>query len=170
MPVAFRKTKGEIREDLLEEYESLGRPGAGKKLKEVVQDVEDEMSRNLDFKLDKVNKNLFLVCGDQRTKLPDIDNGWKHQIFKEQVTGIPYISTGKTATRCIRFFQEDAEVPTEKKTAAPNASKLEVTQGGLPGSGKAPPSSTVPGGPGLQCHCNLKYVRIYLYAILYKAG
>ena len=53
-----RKSKGEIRKDLLNEYDALGKPGSGKTLRAVVQDVEDEMSKNLEFSINKDGKTL----------------------------------------------------------------------------------------------------------------
>ena len=128
-----RKPKGEIRKDLLNEYDTLGKPGAGKTLQEVIQDVEDLMSKNLEFTVEKEGKSLYLVCGEKKVALTD--KNWKQQVFKESATGIPYLTTGKATMRCIRFFHdqpdtEDADLPS-KQTKQPQP--LTPVQPSLPG-------------------------------------
>lgn len=115
----LRKEKGEIRKDLLNEYESLGRPGHGKTLHKVCSEVEDEFSKNLEFKVEKVGKIYWLHCGKKKVQLPD--KPWKCEIFTEPTTNIPFISDGKTSTRCLHFFHEE-----EPKRATPgNPSQAE---------------------------------------------
>ena len=62
-----RKSKGEIRKDLLNEYDALGKPGSGKTLRAVVQDVEDEMSKNLEFQSTKTGKPC-ISCAVERNE------------------------------------------------------------------------------------------------------
>lgn len=127
-----RKTKGQIRKDLTNEYEALGRPGAGKTLAEVMQAVEDDMSKNLEFKIEKSGKILWLHCGKRKVQLPD--KGWKLQIFKEP-SGIPFLSTGKLSQRCVHEVQD---TPAKAKVS------VEVSEVPLPG-GATTPSTAIPG-------------------------
>ncbi|CAK9047626.1 Uncharacterized protein SCF082_LOCUS26656 [Durusdinium trenchii] len=108
-----KKKKGEIRADLILEYTNLGRPGSNKSLQEVIADVEADMSKNLDFTLEKRGKNFILKCGKNEVAL-DPTKAWKQQIFKEP-SGIPFVSDGKVSERCVNIFQkhEEAEAAAE---------------------------------------------------------
>lgn len=129
--------KKDIREDLLNEYETLGRPGSGKSIQEVIQSVEDEMSKNLTFTLEKAptGKVVALVCGKTRILLPKGD--WKNQIYKDQ-QGIPFVSTGKQSFRCIHLFREHEESNKEKEGSVKKNSsgsvKMEPLGVPLPGN------------------------------------
>lgn len=129
-----RKSKGEIRKDLLNEYDALGKPGSGKTLRAVVQDVEDEMSKNLEFSINKDGKTLYLLCGGKkRVKLEDPK--LKPQIFRETNTGIPYMTNGKTQTRCVRFFQMADDVESTENKNEMGDNKVHPAPAGLPGAG-----------------------------------
>lgn len=138
-----RKKKGEIRADLILEYTNLGRPGSNKSLQEVIADVEADMSKNLDFTLEKRGKNFILKCGKNEVAL-DPTKAWKQQIFKEP-SGIPFVSDGKVSERCVNIFQkhEEAEAAAEvegkpKDEKASSSSKVEVASVPLPGAASAP--------------------------------
>ena len=136
-----RKTKGEIKEDLLNEYEALGRPGAGKTLQRVMQDVEDDMSKNLEFKIEKSGKIMWLHCGKKKVQLKE--TGWKQQIFKEP-SGIPFLSTGKVSKRCVRFFDEDDV----GKGVVTKDSKDSLELSAVPLPGASTPSTAMPAHSG----------------------
>ena len=102
-----RKSKGQIKQDLLNEYESVGKPCQGKSLEKIIDEVEDEFSRNLEFNIEKAGKLTQLSCGKKKVTLPE--KSWKLQIFKEPETGIPFISDGRTSKRCLDFFKDEHE-------------------------------------------------------------
>lgn len=140
----LRKPKGEIRSDLLKEYENLGRPGAGMTVLDMIRKVEAEMSRHLEFQIEKGQSGqMILTCGKSKVTLPK--NSWKNQIYKEQ-SGIPFISDGKKSVRCIDFFQDDTdekETP-DKPTAKKPKTEFAPLNVPLPGT---PASSAQPGTP-----------------------
>lgn len=125
----------------MNEYETLGRPGAGKTLVQVIQDVEDEMSKNLTFTLEKdkaSGKVVALICGKTKVQLPP--GTWKNQIYKES-SGVPFVSTGKVSTRCIALFREKSlKDEAEKKAAA-----VEPLNVPLPGNSSAGATPSEPG-------------------------
>ncbi|CAK8995798.1 unnamed protein product [Durusdinium trenchii] len=139
-----KKPKGEIRSDLLKEYENLGRPGAGMTVLDMIRKVEAEMSRHLEFQIEKGQSGqMILTCGKSKVTLPK--NSWKNQIYKEQ-SGIPFISDGKKSVRCIDFFQDDTdekETP-DKPTAKKPKTEFAPLNVPLPGT---PASSAQPGTP-----------------------
>ena len=111
MHCPLRVTKKQTRTDLLSEYARLNKPGAGKSLKEVIRDVEVELSSNITFEVeegkDKGGKvQLILKTGNQSVALPE-DKKWKKQVFIEPKTNIPFVSDGSTSVHCIRFFQDE---------------------------------------------------------------
>ena len=66
-----RKSKGEIKQDLVYEYENLSRPGKGKSLHDVIRDVEQEQSKNLQFRVEKKQGSImWLHCGKESRELP----------------------------------------------------------------------------------------------------
>ena len=131
-----RKKKGDIKKDLVNEYEALGRPGAGKCLQQVMQDVEDEMSKNLAFKIEKSGKCIWLHCGKRKVQLKE---GWKLQIFKEP-SGIPFLSTGKVSKGCVRFFDDEKEEEARTKDASVEVAAVPLP--GAPTPSTAAPSAT----------------------------
>ena len=116
-----RNSKGQIKQDLLNEYESHGKPCHGKSLEKIIDEVDDEFSRNLEFSIEKAGKVTHLFCGKKKITLPE--KAWKLQIFKEPETGIPFIPDGHVSKRCLHFFKdEDEEHPKtveEKKVLQP---------------------------------------------------
>ena len=128
----------DIRKDLMNEYDALGRPGNGKTVRAVIQDVEDEMSKNLEFSVKKEGNVMYLYCGGKkRVKLEDAK--LKPQIFRERNTGIPFMTNGRVQTRCVRFFQVPDDVESTDCKTGDSGTKnqnLEPTPSGdLPKSG-----------------------------------
>lgn len=102
-----RKSKGEIKQDLMYEYENLGRPGKGKSVHDVIREVEQEQSKNLQFRVEKKQGSImWLHCGKESRELPQEKPPWKTEVFLEPTTQIPFLSNGKKSVRCICFFQE----------------------------------------------------------------
>ena len=135
-----RKQKGSIKQDLMYEYETLGRPGKGKALHDVIREVEQEQSKNLQFRVEKKGGSMWLHCGKESMELPQEKPPWKPEVFLEPTTQIPFLSNGKTSVRCICFFQESEGpiVSNQETQAGPDI--LTVP---LPGSGKKGPASTI---------------------------
>ena len=115
----------------------MQRPGRDKTLREVIENTEDELSKNLTFTLEKDGKTLMLVHDKQKIALP-ASKLWREKIYKEAATGIPFVSDGKTSVRCVHFFRMEEEANQELNEKAKNIEPAKVP---LPGS----KTSMVPG-------------------------
>lgn len=149
MPECLRKSKGEIREDLVNCYEALGKPGKGKPLKVLVQEVEEEFSKNLEFSVQKVGKTLWLHCRKDKVELPS-DRAWKTKVFKEPKTEIPYVTDGQVSIRCLKFFQDVEGEDVEIRSEGDKSSSVNPAMVPLPGAKTTPAS--VSGGGGQVLH------------------
>ena len=131
-----------MRKDLIDQYESLKRPGHNKTLQEIIHSVETELSKNLEFSIERAGKRAFLVCGKKKVSLPN--KPWKDQIFKDPKTGVPFVSDGKSSVHCVVFFQSaeanaaDAAAP----AASSKPAQIKPMPVPLPGEDRIPESET----------------------------
>ena len=121
----LRTSKGTMRASLLNEYERLKKPCQNRSIHTLVKEVEEELSASVDFVVETTHdraggKETYLKTGQTCIKLPE--DTWQPQVHKEAKTGIPYISNGRAAFRCISFFQEQKggeESQQERNTTLP---------------------------------------------------
>jgi len=113
----------------------LKRPGHNKTLPEIIHAVEIELSRNLEFSIERVGKQQFLVCGKKKVSLPN--KPWKDEIYKDPKTGVPFVSDGKSSVHCVVFFQS-AEANSEAAAPASKPAKIKAMPVPLPGENTIP--------------------------------
>lgn len=133
----LRKSTGDIRDDLIQ---LLRVPGKGKPLKVVAQEVEEELSKNLEFSVQKVGKTCWLHCRKEKVALPS-DKSWKLKVFKESKTEIPYVTAGKHSVRCVKFFQEKEGEDLEMCSDVGRDGSNSIRAAGAPLPGSGTPSS-----------------------------
>ena len=130
-------------------YISLGRPGHGKTLDEVLKETELLLTASLSFSIHKDDSTgkKFISTGEISAWVP---NCVHDKIYRTPEDNVPYVSDGKTSYYCAEFFKKDQDEAESSTTAATKKSKGGSEVPAPPGSRK-PNAPHVP-LPGMKSH------------------
>ena len=148
--ISLRKSKGKMRRDLMTEYHNLGFPGRNRTMWEVIHQVEDKMSKNMDFIVGTSESGRQYVATKKASAwLPLLPKGkWAKDVLVDEM-GIPIISDASGMKhKCISFFRGGEG----GGSVEASSSALPVARAEVPALQASPPLPGMTANPGGAIH------------------